>query len=362
MIINVKVYTFAGTNLLPGLESPICVFTSSQTNGSTVAILTVAEDRETATCQSSFSSSRDVIVNIMYSTPKYPTNDYPSVEDYDRPEYFVGKLNGELRVIVHARAPVPTSAIFDPTGAAIYFDFSSPISVIADKPAFINSGIISIISFTSPVPCSTIFVNPFNEDEQLWRGGSESDCTVTKLSPGRLKLNFDGDFTLDPSASPIIPDKIITLIPNAIVAFGALYSTSSTGSITVSEPSVKPPSFVVVTAPSLIGECIDFEMDLSSSYGSAGRKWKSVEIEFTSNGTVSGVAAVLAKNEMVMGNLTEQSGSVVAGTSTSVILGREILVEDDYVFTVKFTNFLGGSGKSLVFLNNRFKDCKSTKD
>ncbi|KAL3894400.1 MAG: hypothetical protein SGCHY_005298, partial [Lobulomycetales sp.] len=338
-------FNITGTNILPNLESPICVFTSNTTGLSLSAPLTVSPSRSFALCTQSFPVSGDIDVSVLYSTPKYPTEKY-SVGELVRPEYFVAEAY-DLDVRVRAEAPVPESAVFDATGAAIYFDFDRAFAVLADKEEYRNTDITTELNIESGVNCSYIFENSDLPGRQLWRTGSESDCTATQVSPTRLVLKFLGDFTLDSSTSPIIPNNNITILPDAIVASNVTYSMASTGSLLVNEPNPKPMPVVVISAAQLIGSCVNYEMDLSSSYGSAGRNWKSVEVNYTS---LSSSPAFTYNRLLMNANLSAQALDVASGIASKVVLDRDIVDADTYTFSVTFVNFLGGSTTQFVKL------------
>lgn len=121
---SLTTYTMTGTNILPNLGSPICVFTSLDTMNTEIRPLIVSQSRTSASCgEIAFSTSRAVSVNVLYYTPEFKTNNFPDVKNYYRQANFVAKTFGDQIVQVKEQAPVLKSATFDSTGAAIYTDF-----------------------------------------------------------------------------------------------------------------------------------------------------------------------------------------------------------------------------------------------
>ncbi|KAL3896137.1 MAG: hypothetical protein SGCHY_004272 [Lobulomycetales sp.] len=335
--------TIQGTNLLSTVISAACVFTIESSGLHFVEHLDISASRNNGTCQVTFSASGDVSLNVLYSLPKYPTARYSSILDVYRPEFFVQIAYGNLRIKVLEQAPVAQSASFDATGAGILVDFDKPFALLLDRELFLDSGSLGANDFSMEVTCSTMFENT---DEQLWRGESETDCKLSKQSPTRVKLTFSGVFTLDANASPIIPGKPLTFLPNTVVAAGAsiIYSGASMGSLIVAEPNPKPQTFVVATAPSLIGSCSDYEINLASSYGSAGRSWKSVEVILKASNIDSGSVGPINDT------LIAQSSQIASGESSLITVLKALLPEGDYVFAITFANFLGGLSTRVLRL------------
>ncbi|KAL3895649.1 MAG: hypothetical protein SGCHY_004572 [Lobulomycetales sp.] len=353
-------FNITGDNLLTNTGSPVCVFTMELSGESSMSDLYIATSGDYGICQSNFSSNGDVLVNVLYSLPKYPTAKYTSVLDIFRPEYFVTTIYGNLAVKVLEPAPIVETASFDASGAGILIDFDKPFAVLENRYLFITTDTIETNDFSSEVTCSAVFENPAESDEGLWRDSVETDCTISKLSPTRLKLTFSGEFTLDSSASPIIPGKNLTLFPNSIIAIGddIKYSDASEGSVIVAEPNPKPEVFVAVSAPSLIGACVDFSMDLSSSFGSAGRNWRDVQVTFTSKNRRSSDVTTSQLNQFALidESLAAQSKAIIAGNTTRITIGRDLLGEDEFYFDVMFTNFLGGSHTKTVYFEKIDRD------
>ena len=97
--------------------------------------------------------------------------------------------------------------------------------------------------------------------------------TVARLGSGPL-CSFPNDYKLEiylGYAATIMPNDFITLKPTALVN-KQRNSFYTTGSAIVERPVIAPKPKLVVRAPTILSVCDDYVLDVSGSYGTAGRQ------------------------------------------------------------------------------------------
>ncbi|KAJ3217598.1 hypothetical protein HK099_005400 [Clydaea vesicula] len=348
-------YTITGENLFK-TASPICVFKSGNTYVKSVATFV---DTNTYICENAVIPFTGVThAYILYHTPVFSTLEY-SKENLYRPNFFV-KENAELKHLLLAAPPVILEARFSDNGASIFIDFSSSITVLRTKSKFLDN-IPSLeaikadaFDFTvNKVYCSSVFYGSSKTENygQLWRNQSVSDCIVTVPKVNRLQLQFSGAFSLDALSTPISIMEFLKVVPDVIINRNTIYSGSVTQSVLVQAPIKAPQPTVIVSASSLIGACAPIELDLSNSYGSAGRPWSDIQLTYTSTNPSN-----QTRQDAIVSALNTQKNLVKAGKLSVITLSRDILDVASYSFTVTFVNFLGGVSSSTVFIEKSGKD------
>ena len=331
-------------NNLYNFSTALCVF---KTSTIVIAVNIVYVGPSAGYCQTSFSTNDDVLLYVLYSKPKLVTAAYPSLTNYLRPDQFVLTQSGlPLKFRVFQKAPIVLSAIFDNSGASISVNFDRPLSLIANVSLYLLNDTVTILAFNKSTTCSRAFSNNATADNQLWRLGMESDCFLSQSDPTTLTLTFLGAFTQNITSSPIIPNNFLTIGKNLIVAASALYSDASTGSVQVNPPLIISKPTVVLRASSLIGGCQDYSVDLSQTYGAAGRIWRKITASFTTNG----YSLSLNQAASIDKSLNTQVAGVLNGSLSKIILMKSEIAAGNYTFNFTYTNFLGGSSFSTIDL------------
>ncbi|KAJ1555249.1 hypothetical protein HK096_005964, partial [Nowakowskiella sp. JEL0078] len=304
---------------------PICVFNVS---GSVSAFKAKVESYSLVHCLGipDIAVSGNVSVEIMYSTPHFNTPIY-SKRNLWRPSLFLAQ-EGSVILQVFEKAPMIIYAAFSNDGGSIMLNFDRSVDIL--NPA----SSVDLFSSSYSISCSKMFKTM--SPGFAFLSQNDSDCSVSKSSPIKFTLYIKSLFASTfPNA--VKPGDLLAVKENTVYIAGATFSDSSNSTITIGQPSKITLPTISVVAPALVPSCAGIQFDLSATSGNLGRKWKAINISFT-----SGVLLPIEDQ-----NLIQYLESVSKIFMTQNTLLRFTIPSDNispriYVFRFSFTNYLGG--------------------
>ena len=178
---------------------------------------------------------------------------------------------------VEPPTPILTSAIFSTTGSSITATFDSPtnmaINGTPNKKFMCNTVLLFINADKSVcqwIDSSNILIFPYYLRQLMrYNGINEynilSSTTTTALQTGS-----------------IISIKNSTIKAECTIISCTTWKYSTSTVIVTASPNGISPA-LVISAPTILGGCDDFIMDLTSSTNDGGRPWKSLTLEIKSN-------------------------------------------------------------------------------
>jgi hypothetical protein len=264
---------------------------------------------------------------ILGSYARYNTSIHSPVCSFNRPESFIAQTTLE----VLDSAPKLKKALFSDTGAKVLISFDKPIQV---------NGLTAF----ETVPCSRVFdttiqTAPYSSKLRKTSSNArvygnfaqkDDDCSVSLQGVDTLVLVISNDFA-NTASSPLIPNQWLKLKEDAVYEAGG-YSDPSSGSIVVSYPVNKPVPVGDILAASVLPLCMDYELDLTSVSGSAGRNWEEVDIAIDSSGGNVNLTSIRAYIKQNTPFLKKGLGSITLP-----------ILPGSYNLKITFQNFLGGT-------------------
>ncbi|KAJ3237422.1 hypothetical protein HDU81_009520 [Chytriomyces hyalinus] len=340
---------------LPVLAGAYCVFNFT---GMGVAMPLTVTSASSATCKLPLTGNSGVYsVQIAMAASKYdiPQLKYVQGNFYQFPLLPSGKA---LTVQVIAHGPIAVSAQFGDSGASIYVDLDTPASII-NHDKFKNGKTVNFVDTSYSLPCSAIFETAYTAGDAMTatRGklsaGGQGDCFVQQLTGKRLKILLQSSFAAyDPHA--IVPLNLLTVLQGSLWAENQLLCEPYLSTVTVSPPTVIPSPEISIVAPVFVPKCsgLFVSLDMTSTSGSAGRSYSesSLTVESPSigpNGAKEAMNAFLADflqhfDTKAVCNIPIEMFWAAKGSQSAY---------DSFTFTLKLTNYLGGSDVQSVTVN-----------
>ncbi|KAI9362457.1 hypothetical protein DFJ73DRAFT_793039, partial [Zopfochytrium polystomum] len=258
---------------------------------------------------------------------------------------------------VYTKGPQVVAAKFSDTGSGIYIDLDKPATVV-NAQTVQSFGVISELDTSGPLPCSAIFQSqPVSEAwSKLYRTDSPDDCTFQQLSATRIKINLQSQFTAYDLAA-IIPQGTIEVKPNSLSAVDEDLTVMIASRLTVDGPDNVPSPSVTAEGPAYLPLCADLELDLSSSYGSAGRLFSlsGSSVSFTSS---SNVDPSSSQYQALQNALNDGLSAFIKGAPMLTVPATAFWLPADpnaqfetYNLTVTLQNFLGASSSDTIVIN-----------
>ena len=173
---------------------------------------------------------------------------------------------------------------------------------------------IDTSTFSAIFDCASIFA---------LQSGSRYFCRLNDMSSVFILMNYNSKLAIGDSVS---------LLTNTVRAPGSsVYALAQSVIITSATNPTNP--VVVVSSPTLVSYCQDFELDMSSSSGSGGRSWQSISVSLSTKPVLD---AVLISD---LNNFLQSSSSISIFVSSSYLVPGY-----DYIFSVTMCNFAGVCG------------------
>ena len=182
--------------------------------------------------------------------------------------------------------------------------------------------------------CAKLFAAfPSSNIHQSQMSSSSSSCRWEDES---TVLIFSLQVTVGSAITVIAGNTVRAKCSSSTAQSCTTWQTVASQSVIVAAPFEAVAPTVVFSAPSAIGECSSFVMDLSNSVGAAGRAWSRIEFTVTQARAGNSVAAI---ERFLNHNYT---------LSPPMPLPARSLLEagQQYNFIVKLCNFLGACGDS----------------
>ena len=136
--------------------------------------------------------------------------------------------------------------------------------------------------------------------------------------------------------------------PTATEAECALWPTSPAHSCYIRAPSNPVAPVVTINAPTVIGECDNFSLDLASSSGSGGRVWHSISVTTFS-------LSMSVRSLMNISDINHFYRKIYSISPPTPLPGAYLKVNETYGFNVTLCNFMGKCTLSTHYVRKSSK-------
>ncbi|KAJ3246689.1 hypothetical protein HDU78_006439 [Chytriomyces hyalinus] len=338
---------------IPVLSGAYCVFNFT---GMGVAMPLTVTSPSSASCKLPLTGkSGTYSVQIAMAASKYdiPQLKYVQGNFYQFPLLPSGKA---LTVQVIAHGPIAVSAQFGDSGASIYVDLDSPASII-NHDKFKNDKTVSFMDTSYSLPCSAIFETEYAAGDATTstRGKlsavGQGDCFVQQLTGTRLKILLQSSFAAYDTHA-IVPLNLLTVLQGSLWAENQLLCEPYLSTVTVSVPTVIPSPEISIVAPVFVPKCsgLFVPLDMTSTSGSAGRNYSESSLTVES-ASVGPTGAKEAMNAFLADFLQHFDTKAVCNIPIEMFWAGSESTYESFTFTLKLTNYLGGSDAQSVTVN-----------
>jgi len=179
------------------------------------------------------------------------------------------------------------------------------------------------------------------------------DCVSAFPDPSFAYLSISASFAFNIGARAPVPGMNLTLKSNTFGAYHAVYTDMSSGTAQIQSPANPPQPEVVIDAATILPNCSDAEIDLSSSVGGGGRLFSSANITFTASDNSSPLT-----DADLQAFLNNAAADIANGNLLFTIPASLIPAPTDrtYTFTVQLTNFLLATGSAVISITKMSSD------
>ena len=221
--------------------------------------------------------------------------------------YSNGNTFGVLGVFSQPPPPRCASAMFSDTGNFVNVNFDSPTNMGQTSTVFKCSKLLNFRGITPETRC-------------VW----SSSRVLEVYSSGDSGLQIGDSVTLLPSS----------LQARCLSTNCSNWSFSPSHSILISGPSLPAKPQIQISAPTLIGSCASFRVDLSKSSGGGGRSWKQLSV------------TTLDRNASMLQSFLSRVD--VRNMSSPITIPPQYLTPGTaYTLMVKLCNFLLGCSQQV---------------
>jgi len=202
-----------------------------------------------------------------------------------------------------------------------------------------STGAKAILTFDSETDEAVSLLNATTWScSLLFSFNGASQCTCTFSSNTVITITFPPKSQISATTSLLLPNQEVVLRASSLKALCtssssvcATYSFVPSMSIVVSAPVIPTTPTVKFSMPAVISNCDNLRVDISGSFGSAGRPFSVLSIQVTAS---DGVAV-----DSLQSNISQYFET--SGLSGTYLIDNSFLTSATYTFQLTLTNWLG---------------------